>query len=918
MRLPHLSRRALPALVAFCSAALSAVVQAAPPSTQVALPPARGGQGDMVGGLPPILDPNRARFPRSSLHDFSDLLPAPGAQKGFLSSRNGHFYWGDGTRARFWGINVANTSLQVPDAEIDGMIANFRAAGFNLVRLHHFDERDGIIDLNAPDSRRLLNERLRKLDYWIYKAKQAGIVVYLDLLDYRHFKAGDGVANAEAVGRAARPYAVFDARLIELQKEYARKLLREHVNSYTGLAYADNPTIAMVELYDESGLFMRRGVWRQMPEPYATKFRSFWNAYLKKQYVTTDALRRAWTPYTPGTTPAKSELRPNESLEAGNVSVPALTWTPEQVPVNQRAYAGLSRRTDGARFAYGLHRLYFRDMKSYLRGLGVKVPICATGRFDDEADLRSMSDELDYIGTNFYYDHPRWGANAPSWQPPSYYHNANPMSHIDELSFAAQIGLARVAGKPLVVREWNYCWPNRNRAAGMIEAASFGALHDIDAMILFCYETKATPRVSYFNVRSDPSRWGLCGVGAQIFLKGLVQPSRYRIVVPYGPLDTFLYTKYHQPFYALGWATRVENAFYDGDTYTATDPQRTLILTPGRSGLGKFVGAPAVLWTSTLRRDSAGNPLPIPEYLREYGISVYDAGRTSLTYSGLIYNERAQRERNLDFALPLAGVLRNGYTPIGTNPQHGAANGFVDAKNQRFVFGNLDPADALRAGLDALQEFKGVPNRHDANDLNIFTSDTGELFRDAASGRLIVSTPQVQALCGNLVGVGRVMTAGLRARNLKNGVLVALSLDGRPLVSSQNFMIKMVTDARNADEVAAPDPRFAGSPEAQWKLTQLGQGPVTTYGKANATPMQVSIEHQQLVDVYQTGGSWELLVNGSEWKFWSDVPGARVRLHRPTNNLQEVRAGGGVKTLAARPSGDVPFPAGAALLRASG
>jgi hypothetical protein len=31
-------------------------------------------------------------------------------------------------------------------------------------------------------------------------------------------------------GRAARPYNVFDPRLIELQKEYARKLMREHVN----------------------------------------------------------------------------------------------------------------------------------------------------------------------------------------------------------------------------------------------------------------------------------------------------------------------------------------------------------------------------------------------------------------------------------------------------------------------------------------------------------------------------------------------------------------------------------------------------------------------------------------------------------------------------------------------------------------
>ena len=62
-------------------------------------------------------------------------------------------------------------------------------------------------------------------------------------------------------------------------------------------------------------------------------------------------------------------------------------------------------------------------------------------------------------------------------------------------------------------------------------------------------------------------------------------------------------------------------------------------------------------------------------------------------------------------------------------------------------------------------------------------------------------SPRVQVLAGNLNGVGRVLAPGLRARNVKNGTLVALALDGKPLVQSKRFMIKMVTDARNLDEV---------------------------------------------------------------------------------------------------------------------
>jgi hypothetical protein len=820
-----------------------------------------------------VLDPNVTPFPRASLHNFSDLLEAPAGKRGFVTSKNGHFYFEDGTRARFWGINVANTSLQESEADIATMISTFRSAGFNLVRLHHFDERGGIIDLDAPDSRQLLAERLKKLDYWIYKAKQAGLYVYLDLLDYRRFKEGDGVPNAEAIGRAARPYAVFDPRLIELQKEYARKLLRDHVNSYTGLAYADDPAVVMLEIYDESGLFMKRGVWREMPEPYATNFKKLWNDWLKARYKNTDTLLRAWADGK-----GASALTPGESLEAGNIELPAMTWNEKQVPEAQRVYAMLPRRNDGAVFAYTVHKKYFQDMKSYLKSIGVRIPVSVTGRFDDMADLKSISDELDFIGTNFYYDHPYWGTGAPAWKPPSYFHNENPLSDIDATSMAAQMSLARIKGKPLVVREWNYCWPNRNRAAGIIEAASYAALHDLDAMILFVYETRPTARVSYFNVRSDPSRWGLVGIGASIFLKNLIAPSKHRVIVPYNAVDTFTYTRYHQPFYALGWATRVENDFYD-HTYRADNNKTDLLVMPGRSGYGIFEGAPAILQTSNLTRDLAGRQSSTPEYLKEYQMKARRAVDLNLTYGGVLYPTGKQLQRDLQWSLPLKQIIASGKKPIGTNAQWGVANGFVDTQNKRLVFSSLESGEVLRAALDAMEMFHGVPNSHEATQQNVFSSDTGEMLRDSANGRLIVSTPKLQILAGNLSGVGRTRVPGLRVRGLKTGTLAALSLDGKPLVESRQFVVKMVTDARNADEVAGRDPRFIKQPKGQSMITTLGQGPVVTGGQSSDTPISISLENRPLLDVYLSGGSFELYVDGDNWQFHCDTPGTRLVLH---------------------------------------
>lgn len=847
----------------------------------------------------PVLDPNKTPFPQSSLQDFSYLLDAPAGKHGFLTAHGDHFTWKDGRRARFWGINVANSSLQESDANIDAMIEAFRTAGFNLVRLHHFDERDGIINSEAPSSRYFVAERLRKLDYWIYKAKQAGLYVFLDLLDYRRFKEGDGVPNAAAIGRAARPYAVFDPRLIELQKEYARALMRDHVNPYTGLAYADDPAVVMLELYDESGLFMRRTVWREMPEPYAAQFKKLWNEWLKDKYKTTDELAASWTDGA-----GKCALDRTERLEDGSVEVPAMTWTPEQLPPGQQRWAAAPRRNDGARFAYEVHRKYFREMREYLRGIGVRIPISTTGRFDDMPDLKSVSEELDFIGCNFYYDHPYWSSTLPAWQPPSFFHNHNPMSHIDELSMAASVSLARVRGKPFVVREWNYCWPNRNRAAGMIEAAAYASLHDIDAMILFGYETMPTPRVSYFNVRSDPSRWGLSGVGAAIFLRGLIQPSQHKIIIPYGPIDTFTYQLYHQPLYALGWTTRVENDFYDGSTYQAPPgAEMDLLVSPGRSGLSRYTGAPSLLYANDFRGDLAGRPLPAPDYLTSYNMFGRPAGTLSLKYDGLLMDNGASQQRNLTYGLPLNNIIGSGLRPIGISEANNVAAGFLDMKQKRMVFGQMEGGDVLRAALDALQVFYNVPNSHDATEQSVFTSDTGEMLRDAASGRLVVSAPQFQALCGNLNGVGRVLAPGLRVRNMKSGTLIALALDGKPLVESRRFMIKMVSDARNVDEKSGPDPRFSNAASAQWRVDVLGAGPVTTQGQAVTVPIQIGIERRPLLDVYLDRGSFELLVDGDDWKFYCDTPDAKFVLYRPNGTAMP-----GVATAAAKPPPPPPSP----------
>ncbi len=274
-----------------------------------------------VLAAPPILDPNAAEFPDAGLLDHGAALPLDD----FLRvDGGGHFIDGDGQRVRFWGINVASESVFQPTARIDTCIERIRRAGFNLVRIHHVDGTARGIVTGGPDSLTFDAPKLRQLDYWIHKLGQAGIAVYLDLLDYREFVPGDGIAKAGDLGRAAKPYAVFDSGLIDHQQRYAKALLRDHVNPFNGRCYADDPTIVLLELFDENGLFIRRRDWPELVEPYRAQLTELWNDWLGETYGSTAKLRLAW-----GASGAEP-LQPAESIERRTVRLPDLELGPDE------------------------------------------------------------------------------------------------------------------------------------------------------------------------------------------------------------------------------------------------------------------------------------------------------------------------------------------------------------------------------------------------------------------------------------------------------------------------------------------------------------------------------------------------------------------------------------------------------------
>ena len=174
--------------------------------------------------------------PNKGVLDYSYLLDAPAGKHGFVTTRNGHFYFEDGVRAKFLGFNVAARS-NTPDHETAEKLAErFASLGVNVIRLHAADapiseeprswsscKEAPLLDYEKGNGREFHPEGLDRFDYFVAKLKERGIYLHIDLIVARDFVEGDGLDYPGNAGSCIKRFPMYNKRMIELQKEYARK-----------------------------------------------------------------------------------------------------------------------------------------------------------------------------------------------------------------------------------------------------------------------------------------------------------------------------------------------------------------------------------------------------------------------------------------------------------------------------------------------------------------------------------------------------------------------------------------------------------------------------------------------------------------------------------------------------------------------
>ena len=176
----------------------------------------------------------------------------PAGSQGFVRAENARFADDQGPRY-FTGTNICFTGCFPEHDQAEQVAADLARFGFNLVRLHYVHHQfPPKKTYSSPDSF-IEPVQLEKFDYLFHQLKQRGIYVYMQLNIARKFGKESGFENADQLPWYNNGIDNIEPRMIALQKKYVRDLLG-HVNPYTGLAYKDEPAIAMFELANENSV----------------------------------------------------------------------------------------------------------------------------------------------------------------------------------------------------------------------------------------------------------------------------------------------------------------------------------------------------------------------------------------------------------------------------------------------------------------------------------------------------------------------------------------------------------------------------------------------------------------------------------------------------------------------------------------
>jgi hypothetical protein len=447
-------------------------------------PATRYGTTDVTQWPAGLLDPEASPI------DLSFLNHRPAGTHGFVNAEHDTFVFDDGTPARFWGVTLAAHALFQPDEVIDAHARRIAQLGFNLVRITHHDAmgwvEPTVIASDGPTSQELNEDALNRLDYWVYRLKQEGVYVWLDLHSGRRLLPGDrqsaygvieGFRDIAARQGEIRGFSYFNQPVQWLMMDFNENYLTRR-NPYTGTPYVREPAVMGVLVARENDL--QRTVHLLM---------------------------------NPGVAPHHHQRMRNEAMEFALITKvsPAEVMRP---------------------WAPGAGRMYLADraqqvqleMVEHLRGLNVIPPIIPTSyRQGGSAWSLPALTVGDAIDAQVRAQPEMLGANA-HYRP----------------NYIAWAAAASLAGEPTTVSAWGTQPAQPDRFTTPLYTAAIGSFQKWDALVFDAYAAHALAQEDGApSAWADPAIMSLMPAAALLYREHHVRPARLTYALTLGPEDLY-------------------------------------------------------------------------------------------------------------------------------------------------------------------------------------------------------------------------------------------------------------------------------------------------------------------------------------------------------------------------------------------
>jgi hypothetical protein len=424
----------------------------------------------------------------------------------YVQVKDGHFSVG-GKRLKLWGSQ--SSPLGDTTAAIDREVGHYRKLGFNLYRSISVSSEVPMDYVRGDGSRMDLQ------DYTFAAIAKSGGYNWVDVMNNLRINASDvDVIDDPLVsrddwlaameGKALPPACaqlVWDQRTQAVYLNHIDKVMN-HVNPYNGLRYADDPSIALIELVNEqwwTPQMLAGGELATLSPAIVKSLLIQWNQWLARRYGDDDGLRQAW-----------GELLPTESLADSTVFLQPLRGRaamPEMaavqgIKIDMSKYQQLdsasnpARASDVVQFLMDLHVGFKTKAMERVRSHGkpgqgaAVVPIL----FDTGASYSPQSAYEHTFGSAFAF------ATYPSMIDTDRSKPAFPwyMPLSEPPTMGDWMTQNKIENVPGVIYETMTFQPGKYRADYPLRIASFAAIADLDVVdwhfyAEYAYGDKATP-----------------------------------------------------------------------------------------------------------------------------------------------------------------------------------------------------------------------------------------------------------------------------------------------------------------------------------------------------------------------------------------------------------------------------------------